>query len=391
MAEFTKTKRGARSLHLNGFQYTLNKRGHNGNTYWTCVDRGCSGRATLEADDTVVSENNSHNYPPNPHQHAVSKAVDEMKDRASTEGTPMQTVYNNTMVAMARDPAESAAVAVVPTVHSLDSSLYRHRRKRLPPMPATIDDVSLTGEWSKTLGGQRFLVKSEDNVHVLATNDNIKLLAESEELYMDGTFKSSPRLFHQVYTIHVFKHGKQFPLVYCLLPGKSQIIYAKLFAILSDAMDNLMLQPQFQRVTSDFELAMIQAVKAQFSFVSVKGCFFHYAQAIWRKVQTLGLQDEYKSNPDLNEMVSKMLALSLCPIQFVRVSWSSIKSAAPQVHNIDELCKYYEDTWLNGSFPIASWNHYATEGPRTNNHVEGWHKKLNVAAGKTHPNVFENC
>ena len=55
----------------------------------------------------------------------------------------------------------------------------------------------------------------------------------------------------------------------------------------------------------------------------------------------------------------------------------------------DELCKYYEDTWLNGSFPIASWNHYATEGPRTNNHVEGWHKKLNVAAGKTHPNVFE--
>ena len=24
-----------------------------------------------------------------------------------------------------------------------------------------------------------------------------------------------------------------------------------------------------------------------------------------------------------------------------------------------------------------------------NNHVEGWHKKLNAAAGKTHPNVFE--
>ena len=120
--------------------------------------------------------------------------------------------------------------------------------------------------------------------------------------------------------------------------------FAKLFDILSDAMDDLMLQPQFQRVTSDFELGMIQAVKAQFSFVSVKGCFFHYAQAIWRKVQTLGLQEEYKSNLNMNEMVSKMVALSLCPIQFVRVSRSSIKSAAPQVHNIDELCKYYEDT-----------------------------------------------
>lgn len=256
-------------------------------------------------------------------------------------------------------------------------------------MPATVNDVSLTGDWSKTLGGDCFLVKSEDNVHVLATDDNIKLLAEAEELYMDGTFKSSPRLFHQVYTIHVFKHGKQFLVVYCLLPGKSRDVYAKVFTILSDAMDDLLLQPQFTRVTSDFELAMIQEVKTQFSFVNVKGCFFHYAQASWRKVQSLGLQEEYKSNPDMNKMVSKMLSLSLCPIQFVRVSWSSIKSAAPQVQNIDDLCKYYEDTWLNGNVPIASWNHYATEGPRTNNHVEGWHKKLNTVAGKTHPNVFE--
>ena len=123
-AEFTKTKRGARCLNFNGFQYTLNKRGHNGNTYWRCVDRGCSGQATLEADDTLVSENNNHNHPPNPHQLAVSKAVDEMKDRTSSEATSMQTIYNDTMVAMSQDPAASAAVAVVPTLYSLDSSLY---------------------------------------------------------------------------------------------------------------------------------------------------------------------------------------------------------------------------------------------------------------------------
>ena len=36
----------------------------------------------------------------------------------------MQSIYNDTMVAMAQDPAASAAVAVVPTLYSLDSSLY---------------------------------------------------------------------------------------------------------------------------------------------------------------------------------------------------------------------------------------------------------------------------
>ena len=29
------------------------------------------------------------------------------------------------------------------------------------------------------------------------------------------------------------------------------------------------------------------------------------------------------------------------------------------------------------------------EGPKTNNHVEGWHKKINRAVGKAHPNIFE--
>ena len=29
------------------------------------------------------------------------------------------------------------------------------------------------------------------------------------------------------------------------------------------------------------------------------------------------------------------------------------------------------------------------EGPKTNNHVEGWHNKINHAAGKVHLNIFE--
>ena len=29
------------------------------------------------------------------------------------------------------------------------------------------------------------------------------------------------------------------------------------------------------------------------------------------------------------------------------------------------------------------------EGSKTNNHVEGWHNKINRAAGKAHPNIFE--
>ena len=50
---------------------------------------------------------------------------------------------------------------------------------------------------------------------------------------------------------------------------------------------------------------------------------------------------------------------------------------------------YFEERWLNGPYPLKTWNYYQMEGPKTNNHVEGWHNKINRAAGKAHPNIFE--
>ena len=32
---------------------------------------------------------------------------------------------------------------------------------------------------------------------------------------------------------------------------------------------------------------------------------------------------------------------------------------------------------------------YNTDGPRTNNHLEGWHNRLKQVIGKPHPNIFE--
>ena len=63
-----------------------------------------------------------------------------------------------------------------------------------------------------------------------------------------------------------------------------------------------------------------------------------------------------------------------------------LKAEAPEVHRIEELESYFENTWLNGSYLINIWR---GDGPRTNNHVEGWHGKINHVAGKLHPNIFE--
>jgi hypothetical protein len=34
------------------------------------------------------------------------------------------------------------------------------------------------------------------------------------------------------------------------------------------------------------------------------------------------------------------------------------------------------------------WNHFDTDGPRTTNHLEGWHHKLKNHVAHPHPNIF---
>ena len=81
MGEFSKIKRGARSLHYNGSQHTINRRGRGGQTY--CIDRSCQGRAITDADDGVVAENNNHDHPPETAQATEAKV--KMKERARNE------------------------------------------------------------------------------------------------------------------------------------------------------------------------------------------------------------------------------------------------------------------------------------------------------------------
>ena len=63
-------------------------------------------------------------------------------------------------------------------------------------------------------------------------------------------------------------------------------------------------------------------------------------------------------------------------IWFVRLAWQGIKADTPELPRIDEFITYFETTWIARTFHTAEWNLYGTEGPLTNNHLEGWHNRL---------------
>ena len=76
--------------------------------------------------------------------------------------------------------------------------------------------------------------------------------------------ETSPRLFYQIFSIHIIKYGQTFPIVYALLPNKQQSTYNHMFMMVKEAALNLGLGLTPSSVLADFEQALINALRLNF-------------------------------------------------------------------------------------------------------------------------------
>ena len=53
----------------------------------------------------------------------------------------------------------------------------------------------------------------------------------------------------------------------------------------------------------------------------IRGCLFHFSQALWRKLQDLGLTGRYMGDEGFNRMVRRAAVLSLVPPHQVDDVW----------------------------------------------------------------------
>ena len=163
-------------------------------------------------------------------------------------------------------------------------------------------------EYSTTNAGVQFLQwDSGDNERILifATDEKLNLLEHNNNWFMDGTFDTVPHIYAQLLTIHARVQGAVIPCVYAFLPNKTQHTYVTLFRELININGNL--RPA--SVLIDFELGIKNALVAVFPAVSVNGCFFHFTQNIWRKMQ----QHRYQTEPGFVIEARMIAALVFIP------------------------------------------------------------------------------
>ena len=171
-------------------------------------------------------------------------------------------------------------------------------------------------------------VTDEDlQVIIFATMGNLQHLGRANIWYGDVTFSVCPSLFYQLYTIHAEVYGQTVPLVYSLLPSKSRKCYKFMWLKLQELMAQREIHPRIQGYRSDLEVAPITTI-SMFTPESVATCFFHLAQAQWRKIQSLGLTDLYRENEEYSIFLRCFTAIAFVPEANVVVEYFNHLSAS---------------------------------------------------------------
>jgi hypothetical protein len=220
-------------------------------------------------------------------------------------------------------------------------------------------------------------------------------LSEIHEWYVDGTFAISPSLFKQVFTINVIFNGKNLPLVYAMLPDKKEITYKKMFNMLTDYIST----PPTS-VTSDFEMATLNAIRHCFPSSSISGCYFHFAQNLWKHMQKNSLATLYTHDKEIRVAFRAMQCLAFVPKNDVVFAFKELSKTVPAQFQcmLDYLEEFYIGKLIGKSknnrqeplFPIAIWNVHdrvMNDTHRTNNSLESWHKQFEADLDMKHPTI----
>lgn len=130
----------------------------------------------------------------------------------------------------------------------------------------------------------------------------------------------------------------------------------------------------------------------------MRGCFFHLCQNVFRKIQSEGLKPKYEADIEFALLLKMIPAIAFVPEDKVYDSFVTLINTVQFPRETLTVVDYFEKAYIGRPdrnkpplFPIKVWNCYKSvtdDLPRTNNHVEGWHRGFNSSLG-SHPNVWK--
>ncbi|XP_030745880.1 uncharacterized protein LOC115874745 [Sitophilus oryzae] len=346
----------------------------------------CQASGKVVAEQFMVI-NGNHNHPREENDINAMNFKRELRQACVTERGTLKSIYERLSI---RNPEG----AVVVPFNSVRSSMLRWRQATTPNIPANLEELAIilqTGDWprfSNCANGAFFsgsVVSDNHRAIIFGNQDFIQNFRASQYVFIDGTFKVVPRRpsFCQILTIFATSMDHAFPIVHIFMERKTKRLYDAVFAYLLTTFPNFV----NETVITDYEVALIDSLRASYPQASLRGCFFHFCQAVLRKAKMLGVHRQINDNENGRILLRKYFALPLLPPNMIVRAFESLQDDNAELNDIfRELHVYVRRQWIERITP----DHLSVyrQRHRTNNVMESYHRRLNSKLVR-HPGVWD--
>jgi hypothetical protein len=218
------SRRGKPKILYQGYAYNL-RREMVDKDIWRCRYGTCTSHLSTTKEMALISVSD-HNHEANFENNQIMAGLEQMMVRVSeTSERPRDIIHN------AIDGSDDFVLHMAPITKSLTNKIKRSRNKRhtdsIPQqsdIPTSIRNLSSKEIFLQFDSG----IEDTNRIIIFCSDENLLHLEYSKILLADGTFKSAPNGFKQLYTLVVYLNGVYVPLVFVLMYTKNEISYTKI-------------------------------------------------------------------------------------------------------------------------------------------------------------------
>ena len=356
-------KKGQVNPVMDGYRFCKDRKRY-GNTNYRCISQqiGCRARIRLDKDSNLVSSTNTHNHGSQvaeTHIHAVKQ---DLKRKAATSDLPTKYLVAEAAGQLDAETRQKLNCDLSPMYKMARSS--RAASSNHPANPTSLEDLFLPGPYITSTSGEPMLLwdsgwsEQHRRSFLFGTLQNTSTLMEADHWVIDGTFKTAPQLMTQMLSVHgILDTSWHIPLIFGLLPGKTQAIYSNIFQEL-DSFGPY--QPQ--SILCDYEVGLHNAILSVWPSSSVRGCQFHFKQSLWKALQRTDLVQKYNVlNSNIRKFFKILGAFPFLPEDLIDSSWRYVKPLIPSDMNpfykgCGLLCAHKKS--FNTAIPVRSLGPY---------------------------------
>ncbi|KAE9544414.1 hypothetical protein AGLY_001593 [Aphis glycines] len=355
---------------VDGHKFRFHKTLKNDIQRWTCYLNYCKCYLKLNDNNSIIFNSDNHNHQ-KPHEETLNRLQfnNTLKRKAILDISTKPSKLIHTEIRTNNLPPLTLS-----DVTLIRRNIRNSRNSIHPRLPKSSLETqnSLNNMEILTNTGEPFMIINDihTSIIIFSTVTNLKTLCDTDNIYVDGTFKSCPKFFHQIFTIHGYVNNKVYiPLVFGILGNKELGTYIQFFKHIVTYCSTIDLTFLPNRIFIDFEIGIHNAAIHVWPLIEIKG--------------------------DQKSEQSKFLRVFfglpfLSPNDIDQCFVDDIMAIQPTGDKIQAFLDYVFETYIDpsGLFPPDVWAEFKATTNRTTNVCESFHSRLNGMFNCSHPNIY---